>query len=920
MDRLDAYEVKQCTSRGLVSEVYQATHVESGTVVALKRIKIIEMHPTLRKECQTEVNVLQMLDHPHLIKYHSHFCHEGDLYLVMELATGGTLANKIEMARTSGHRLDENLLWRWIYDVSSALAYLHGRRILHRDVKPSHIFIGENGQAKLGDFGLSKAMSVSTQCAFSCVGTPFYMCPEIVRGEGYSFASDVWSFGCSVYELAAGYPPFYRTDMDFRSLGEAICCARYPALPTELWSADFLDFVEQILEVDPSQRPTAQQLLDLSGCKHVSRIQDFKIIGTLGRGKFSEVHRSMWKAKGDLQVALKRIQVFDMDSEARQVCNAEINMLQRLEHVTIIKYLTSFFAGSELIIVLELAAHGDLSNLCRRLKSEERTLAESQNWSIFFQACEALHHMHKQRIMHRDIKPANIFIAERGVVKLGDLGLGRYFSSNTYRAHSVVGTPFYMSPEVIMGSDNGYSFKSDMWSLGCVLYELTTLVCPFAGSGLNYYALGNRICRADYARMPEATSHRLCSLCDELLRVEQDARPDATATWNTAGRNLDACCAGQSWARKREDEEACPETECNQNPEDPSRRLPRAAAIVRGLIEKPPSPPGPRLPRPRPKVAATPLTAESIGSQSAAAAVAAVAVNAAAAVLAAPGGCNKPSVLGQSCTQPPSARKTARPACGYASADTRRRNSGSGKHSKMPTAATPLSRELSPRPRTEEAASVVVREPRAPPCSAGNLPATSPGYALPSGTSSPSSVASAPAIHGGQHHKRGLAPSPPGGAKGLRRQHSVAPEMPLTSREHRSRHEASPRKLLPLRGRMPSPEDGDTHDENRQPRDAARKTKEAKRPKENGQVSGCTTSPHSMPGKRSADAPGTGLVPLVPSVPTKPLHRRDSPRTSRLACLAEQALLAPGLRDRSARAATPPPRSRGRAAQRQQDA
>merc|ERR1719215_927911 len=653
---------------------------------------------------------------------------------------------------------------------------------------------------------------------------------------------------------------------------------------------------------------------------------------------FSEVHRSTWKAKGDLQVALKRIQVFDMDSDSRQVCNAEISMLQRLEHITIIKYLTSFFEGSELIIVLELAAHGDVSNLCRRLKSEERTLAESQNWSIFFQACEALHHMHKQRIMHRDIKPANIFIAERGVVKLGDLGLGRYFSSNTYRAHSVVGTPFYMSPEVIMGSGNGYSFKSDMWSLGCVLYELTTLVCPFAGSGLNYYALGNRICRADYARMPEATSHRLCSLCDELLRVEQDARPDATATWNTAGRNLDACCAGQSWARKREDEEACPETECNQNPEDPSRRLPRAAAIVRGLIEKPPSPPGPRLPRPRPKVAATPLTAESIGSQSAAAAVAALAVNAAAAALAAPGGCNK---LGQSCAQPPSAPKTARPACGYASADTRRRNSGNGKHPKVPAVTPPLSREVSPRPRTEEAAPVVAREPRVPPCSAGNLPATSPG-ALPSGTSSPSSVASAPAINGSQNHRRGLAPSPPCGANGLRRQRSVAPEMPLTSREHRSRHEASPCKLVPLRGasppaaspRVPSPEaDGDTHDENRQPRlDAPRKkAKEAKRAKENVQVSGRTTSPpHSMPGKRSAEqilhsarggggAPGTGVAPLVPSVPTKPLHRRNSPRTGRLASLAEQALLAPGPRDRSARAATPPPLSRGRAAQRQQD-
>jgi len=232
----------------------------------------------------------------------------------------------------------------------------------------------------------------------------------------------------------------------------------------------------------------------------------------------------------------------------------------------------------------------------------------------------------------------------------------------------------------------------------------------------------------------------------------------------------------------------------------------------------------------------------------------------------------------------------------------------------------------------------VAREPRVPPCSAGNQPATSSPAFLPSGTSSPSSVASAPAVNAGHHHRRGLAPSPPGGANGLRRERSVAPEVPLTSREHRSRDESSRCKLVPLRGaspnaRAPSPEaDGDTHDENRQPRSDAprKKAKEAKRAKENVQASGRTTSPpHSMPGKRSAEqilhaareggGPGTGVVPLVPSPPTKPLHRRNSPRTGRLASLAEQALLAPGPH-RSARTATPPPLSRGRAAQRQQDA
>ncbi|CAE8742631.1 unnamed protein product [Polarella glacialis] len=558
-----SYRVLQCTQKSQLSEVYQASHLETGTTVALKRIKIFDMHPSMRKECETEINLLQALDHPHLIKYLEHFNHGSDLYVVMELAAGGTLAQKAESARqrrSSGgaQRVDETPLWRWLCDTASALAYLHRRRILHRDVKPSHIFLGESGQAKLGDFGLSKAMSTKTQCAFSCVGTPFYMSPEIVKGEGYSFSSDVWSLGCAIYQVAIGYPPFFRQDMDFYALGDAICSARYPAMPPEDWSKDFISLMGRILIVDPGQRIDAQGILDVAGRKLVC-IQDFEILGSIGRGKFSEVHRSLWRKGGDQEVALKRVQIFEMDTEARRECNAEVNMLKLLEHPTIIRYLDSFIEGSELVIVLELAPHGDLANLLLQLKQASRSLAEPQIWAIFLQVIDALCYMHEKRIMHRDIKPANIFMANLGVVKLGDLGLGRYFSSNTYRAHSVVGTPFYMSPEVITNSD-GYSFKSDIWSLGCVLYELQALSSPFESSCLNYYALGNQIRTGEYKPLPEGSSHRVRALISDMLQVQRDARPDASAVLEAAARQFAETAGGQEVcsAAQGESEQAGP--------------------------------------------------------------------------------------------------------------------------------------------------------------------------------------------------------------------------------------------------------------------------------------------------------------------------------------------------------------------------
>lgn len=529
----------RCISRGHASRVNEATYMETCAVVAIKRVTH-DLDDRLQKECETEITILQMLDHPNLIKYHTHFSFHGDLYLVMELATGGTLANQIEQANKQKKLIEEHLVWRWLNDVSSALAYSHKRRVLHRDVKPSHIFIGETGQAKLGDFGLSKAFSDATTCAMSCVGTPLYMSPEIVRGEGYSFGSDIWSLGCSLYELAAGVPPFYRTDTDFVALGHAICSAEYPELPSDVWSKDFLSIVSQILTLDPTQRPSAQMIFDLAGCRLMPRIHDFEIIGAIGRGQFSEVHRALWKAGGDREVALKRIQIDEMNDYARREVYAEAKILQELSHPTIIKYFDSFTEDSEMVIILELAAHGDLSSLLSRLKHNERLLQEHQVWAIFFQIGEALHHMHRQRIMHRDIKPENTFLCQRGVVKLGDLGLGRFFGSNMYKAHSVVGTPFYMSPEVISDS-GGYSFKSDIWSMGCVLYELYMLRSPFAGPGMNYYMLGHKINRAEYPPLPAEASQRVAKLCSEILQVEQDARPDSAAICALAGKYLNKC-------------------------------------------------------------------------------------------------------------------------------------------------------------------------------------------------------------------------------------------------------------------------------------------------------------------------------------------------------------------------------------------
>mmetsp|Transcript_1680 Transcript_1680/g.3125 ORF Transcript_1680/g.3125 Transcript_1680/m.3125 type:complete len:903 (-) Transcript_1680:2372-5080(-) len=250
---------------------------------------------------------------------------------------------------------------------------------------------------------------------------------------------------------------------------------------------------------------------------------DYEILKAIGKGKFAVVYRAKRKSDGEI-VALKRISVDTVDDKTREKCLKEVKLLQSLDHPNIIRYMDSFINDNDLVIVFEWAAAGDLKRQLRKAQEKETPFEERIIWKYFSQIADAIQHMHERRIMHRDLKPANIFLTLDGTVKLGDLGLSRELSDNTLQAHSKVGTPLYMSPEVLRG--DGYDFKSDIWSIGCLLYELAMLKSPFKSEGLNLYSLFQKISKGEYSPLPERYSEELRTLACSMISTNSEDRPE----------------------------------------------------------------------------------------------------------------------------------------------------------------------------------------------------------------------------------------------------------------------------------------------------------------------------------------------------------------------------------------------------------
>lgn len=243
-------------------------------------------------------------------------------------------------------------------------------------------------------------------------------------------------------------------------------------------------------------------------------LKDFEIGKELGKGAFGYVN--IVKRKADTKFyAMKRVKISQLSSKEKENALNEVRILASLNHPNIIGYREAFFDedSKTLCIVMDLADDGDLEGKIQKNVKSRGTFAENQIWSFLIQTAQGLKYLHDNKIMHRDLKCANIFNFKNGVLKLGDLNVSTIIKMGM--ATTQTGTPYYASPEI--WADKPYDYKSDIWSVGCIVYELCTLKPPFRGSSLQ--ELYKKVTRGVYDSIPSTYSKDMSTIIGLLLQV-----------------------------------------------------------------------------------------------------------------------------------------------------------------------------------------------------------------------------------------------------------------------------------------------------------------------------------------------------------------------------------------------------------------
>ena len=248
-------------------------------------------------------------------------------------------------------------------------------------------------------------------------------------------------------------------------------------------------------------------------------IGNYIILSKLGTGSYGVVYKVKSINKNNIYV-IKQIPFDHLSSKQIYEVKQEAKILSSINSIYVVKYYNSFEENNCLNIVMEYCDGGDLSAFLQKNKKTKILLKEDLVWTLFLKITIGLAAIHNLKILHRDLKALNIFLTKDLDVKIGDLGVAKMLTHTKF-AKTFIGTPYYLSPEICQ--DMPYNDKSDVWALGCILYELCTYKHPFEAKSQG--ALILKILKNQPAPIHNYYSNDLQELIYRILEKDEELRP-----------------------------------------------------------------------------------------------------------------------------------------------------------------------------------------------------------------------------------------------------------------------------------------------------------------------------------------------------------------------------------------------------------
>lgn len=283
------YTLGELIGKGTYGYVYKARQTQrkgdktssssavSDEVVAIKLIRLQNAHARHLELVEREIEVLQRAEekkHPNIVSFRGHFKHQGIPCLVMEYCAGGTLFHRIRDLKNRDKFLKEEEFISYLAQISAGVEVLHDMDIIHRDLKTKNILLTEDGTCKIGDFGVAKVIEIAG-INTKGIGTPFYMCPEVIQGKAYDQKADVWSLGCTCYEMATGSYAF--DGKSVQEINEVVKSGKIPETTKIQYSDEIKNLIVQMLSHDGASRPSIKGIINF--------IRDYKEKGAKSKRK-----------------------------------------------------------------------------------------------------------------------------------------------------------------------------------------------------------------------------------------------------------------------------------------------------------------------------------------------------------------------------------------------------------------------------------------------------------------------------------------------------------------------------------------------------------------------------------------------------------------------------------------------------------